>query len=202
MFSGAAAGLRRPSLSVLVLLCEGLFLVCGVKGYFSHFARGSPFFKPPLVEGGMSPEVTGGMLPTACGWRGVKTPSRQRLSWLPPRGWKLTIGHTAGQLSEEGFCPSPALENQENLLTIHRSFNLPCWKGGGAQRRGDASDGSTKSAVRSTVTAAHSFRQEPPPSCRREITSLQSSIQSYRRVTRQPLGLTEKATAPHRAAEI
>ena len=72
MFSGAAAGLRRPSLSVLVLLCEGLFLVCGVKGYFSHFARGEPFFKPPLVEGGMSPEVTGGMLPTACGWRGAK----------------------------------------------------------------------------------------------------------------------------------
>ena len=198
MFSGAAAGLRRPSLSVLVLLCEGLFLVCGVKGYFSHFARGEPFFKPPLVEGGMSPQVTGGMLPTACGWRGVKTPSRQRLSWLPPRGWKLTIGHTAGQLSEEGFCPSPALENQANLLTIHRSFNLPCWKGGGAQRRGDASDG-----LRLARCEAPSRQRTPSGRSRRcEITSLQSSIQSYRRVTRQPLGLTEKATAPHRAAEI
>ena len=41
----------------------------------------------------------------------------------------------------------------------------------------------------------------PAASCRLEITSLQRCCPSNRRVTRQPHGLTEKATAPHRAAE-
>ena len=41
-------------------------------------ADGSTFFKPPLVEGGMSPQVTGGMLPTAHLKARRETPSRQR----------------------------------------------------------------------------------------------------------------------------
>ena len=94
----AASFLRRsqPSLSsreVSPQATEGGTLPSCCAGKSEEFCSRYAVLSPLWWKGGGG-FAAGGMLPTAQLRARRETPSRQRLSWLPPRGWKLTIDHT------------------------------------------------------------------------------------------------------------